>query len=63
MPAEFSRIGFGVGIGPSVGAWLIGRTTTLNVCEKVLTPPLAVPPSSVTVTVIVALPLALGARV
>ena len=51
--------------GPSVGAWLTGRTVTVKVCEKVFTPPLAVPPLSVTVTVIVAVPLmsAAGSKV
>ena len=37
---------------------LTGVTTTVNVWETLLTPPLAVPPLSVTVTVIVAVPLA-----
>src|SRR4051812_44467384 len=46
-------------IGSIVGTWLTGRTVTLNVREKVFTPPLAVSPLSVTVTVIVAVPLAL----
>ena len=59
---EFSRIGAGAVIVPSVGAWLTGVTVTVKVCEKVLTlaPPVA--PLSVTVTVIFAVPLALGCR-
>ena len=47
-------------IALSVGCWLTGRTVTVKVCEKVLMPPLAVPPLSITVTVTVAVPLALG---
>ena len=43
-----------------MGGWLTGLTTTVNCCEAVLTPPLAVPPLSVTVTVITAVPLTLG---
>ena len=54
-----STRGLGV-IGLSVGGWLTGVTVTVKVCEKVLTPPLAVPPLSTTVTVIVAVPLPLG---
>ena len=50
----------GLAIAASVGCWLTGVTVTVKVCEIVLTPPLAVPPLSVTVTVIVAVPLALG---
>jgi len=37
---------------------LTGVTVTVKLWERVFTPPLAVPPSSVTVTVIVAVPLA-----
>ena len=51
-----------MGIGSSVGGWLTGVTVTVKGWVKVLTPPLAVPPLSVTVTVIVAVPLALGTR-
>ena len=43
------------------GAWLIGVTVTVKLRVKLLTPPLAVPPLSVTVTVMLAVPLALGA--
>src|SRR5437764_399062 len=57
----FSRIAGGLAIGLSVGAWLTGLTVTLKVRVKVLTPPLAVPPLSITVTVIVAVPVVLGA--
>jgi len=59
VPA-FSRIAAGLAIVVSVGAWLTGLTVTVNCCEKVLTPPLEVPPLSVTVTVITAVPLRLG---
>ena len=45
------------------GAWLTGMTVTMKVWVTVLMPPLAVPPLSVTVTVIVAVPLALGTGV
>ena len=38
-------------------------TVTVKAAVNVLTPPLAVPPLSVTVTVIVAVPLALAAGV
>ena len=48
-------------IGLSVGSWLTCVTLTLNVCVTLLTPLLAVPPLSITVTVITAEPLALGA--
>ena len=53
----------GLAIGSSVGAWLTGVTVTVKVWVTVLTPPLAVPPSSITVTVIVAVPLALATGV
>ena len=53
----------GLAIGLSVGAWLTGVTVTVKVRMIVLTPPLAVPPLSVTVTVIVAVPLALATGV
>ena len=56
----FSRMGAGFAIGLIVGAWLTGLTVTVKICEKVLMPPLAVPPLSTTVTVIVAVPLWLG---
>ena len=55
-----SGIGLGFVIGLSVGAWLTGLTVTVKNCEVVLTPPLATPPLSTTVTVIVAVPLWLG---
>ena len=50
-------------IGSSVGGWLTGVTVTVKVWENVLTPPLAVPPLSFTVTVIVAVPLVLATGV
>src|SRR5436190_1070214 len=55
----FSRIAGGLVIVASVGAWLTGVTTTLN--DRLIegTAPLATPPLSSTVTVIVALPLTL----
>ena len=56
----FSRIGAGGVIGLIVGGWLTGLTVTVKICEAVLTPPLAVPPLSDTVTEIVAVPLWLG---
>src|SRR3954454_21700713 len=49
------------GIVSSVGGWLIALTVTEKVREKVLTPLLAVPPLSDTVTVMLAVPLWLGA--
>ena len=53
----------GFWIGSSVGAsWLIGLTATVKVCETLLMPPPLVPPLSITVTVIVALPIMLGCR-
>ncbi len=42
-----------------LGASFTAVTVTVNVFVTALTPPLAVPPSSVTTTVIVAVPLAL----
>src|SRR4051794_37436458 len=60
---EFSRIGAGLLIGPSVGAWLIPVTVTVKDWVTVSMAPLAVPPLSITVTVIVATPLALGTGV
>ena len=60
---EFSRIAAGLAIELSVGAWLTGVTVTVKVWVTVLMPPLAVPPLSVTVTVIVAVPLALATGV
>ena len=59
----FSAIAAGLGIGSSVGAWLTGVDVDREGLGDVLTPPLAVPPLSVTVTVIVAVPLALGTGV
>ena len=50
-------------IGSSVGIWLTGVTVTTKLCEIALMPPLAVPPLSVTVTVMVAVPLAPGTGV
>ena len=61
--AEFSSTGGGLGIGSIVGAWLTGRTVTVKSWVMLLTPPLAVPPSSVTVTAMTALPICSGARV
>ncbi len=43
----------------TTGASFTALTVTVNVFVTALTPPLAVPPSSVTTTVIVAVPLAL----
>ena len=53
----------GLGMKLIVGAWLTGVTLTVNVWVVKLTPPLAVGPLSVRVTVIVDVPLALGSRV
>ena len=50
-------------IGFSVGGWLTGVTVMLNVSLNVFLPPLAVPPLSITVTVISAVPLALATGV
>ena len=48
-------------IGLMVGGALTGRTVTVKVCGILVSwPPLAVPPLSITVTVIVATPLASG---
>ena len=55
----FSRIAGGLVIPLSVGAWLTGVTVTVNDCETVL----LLPPLSVTVTVIVAVPLTLATGV
>ncbi len=38
----------------------VAETVTVNCCENVLTPPLAVPPLSVTVTVMTAVPEGAG---
>ena len=46
-----------------MGGWLTGRTVTVKVWMTLATPPLAVPPLSVTVTVIVAVPETLAAGV
>ena len=58
-------IGRGSTIGAKVGGWFTGRTVTVKVWKTVLMPPLAVPPLSLTVTVIVAVPkvLATGVKV
>ena len=50
----------GSGIAVRIGASLIAVTSIVKVRETLLTPPLAVPPLSITVTVIVAVPLVLG---
>ena len=52
-------------IGAKVGGWLTGETVTVKDCCTILMPPLALPPLSITVTVIVAVPLvkAAGAKV
>ena len=55
---EFSGIGGGFVIVLSVGGWSTAMTVTLKLCEIVVVPPVTVPPFSVTVTVIVAVPLA-----
>ena len=57
---SFSKNEAGVVIGSSVGGTLSGMTVTVNVRKAMFWPPLAVPPSSVTVTVITAVPLAVG---
>src|SRR6185437_16035199 len=54
-PALSVSSGAGFAIGFKVGAWLIGLTVTRKLRETALLVP---PPLSVTVTVIVALPLA-----
>ena len=59
----FSAIAAGFGIGLSVGGWSTGVTVTVKLCETVVVPPVTVPPVSVTVTVIVAVPLAKAAGV
>ena len=59
----FSRIAAGLAVAVSAGGWLTGRTVTVNVWVVVVVPPVAVPPLSVTRTVIVAVPLALAAGV
>ena len=48
------------GIAVIVGGWFTGVTVTVNNCLKIFTPPLAVPPEFITVTVITAVPLALA---
>ena len=58
----FSAIEMGLGIALSVGAWL-GVTVTVNVTMVVFWPPLAVPPLSITVTVMSAVPTVLGTGV
>src|SRR5947209_8580277 len=55
--AAFSKIAGGLLIVPSVGDWLTAVTVTGKLWVTLLMPPLAVPPLSVTVTVIVAVPL------
>ena len=52
----FCPIVDGVGIGSIVGA-LLGLTVTANVTMVVSWPPLAVPPLSITVTVMFAVPI------
>ena len=52
----FSRIVIGA-IALIVGGWLTAVTVTTKLCEKLVIPPLAVLPLSLTVTVIVAVPL------
>ena len=48
-------------IGSIVGGALVGMTVTVKLCGILVSwPPLAVPPLSITVTVIVATPLAFG---
>ena len=60
---EFSKMAAGLGMTLSVGGWLTGRTVMVKVWLTLFTPPLAVPPLSVTVTVTTAVPVALGAAV
>ena len=45
-------------VGVTTGATCGGLTATVKLCETKLTPPLAVPPLSWTMTVIVVTPLA-----
>ena len=59
----FSGIVNGLVIAVSPGGWLTGKTTTMNDWVAVVVPPVAVPPVSVTVTVIVAVPMALATGV
>ena len=54
-----SRIAAGLLMAASVGASFTPVTVTTNVFVTALTPPLAVPPLSVTTTLIVAVPFAL----
>ena len=56
----FSSSVIGLAIWFSVGGWLTGVTVTVKACEKLLTLAPPVGPLSVTVTVIVAVPLALA---
>src|SRR5688572_28458953 len=58
-----SRIAAGSAIAAKVGESLIGVTLIVNVRVATFTPPLAVPPLSVTVTVITAVPDWLAAGV
>ena len=53
----------GAGIAVSVGGWLTGVTVTVKVCGERVDAAVGEPPLSVTVTVIVAVPLALAAGV
>ena len=56
----FSSSVIGLPIWLSVGGWLTGVTVTVKACEKLLTLAPPVGPLSVTVTVIMAVPLALA---
>ena len=57
-----NTIGLGV-IGLSVGVWLIGFTVIAKMRVVVGLPPLTVPPLSVTLTVMKAVPLTFGSTV
>src|SRR4051794_23402042 len=61
---EFSRTTIGLGvIGVIVGGWFTALIVTRNVRVRRSTPPLAVPPLSFTVTLMVAVPKVLGVGV
>src|SRR5262249_35475561 len=63
LVCEISRNGAGLGMMVIVGAWVTGVTVTRKGREIGLVAALAVLPLSVTVTVMTAVPLALGAGV
>src|SRR4051812_14432966 len=65
LPAKFSMYGATVVVGKddTIGAECAGATITRNLRTIVSVPPLVVPPSSLSVTVIVAMPVALATGV